>query len=162
MLADHVWSLLEDLISAGLFALYPEFADHQSMNKWTSRTELIREAWSRLHCTKQDEIKIALNIDERCFHEFPGRNMALVLLGFKQRELAAPWIEGMLRAIDLVLPADEFSIGEFESFQDGPVEVRRYQEAIATLAARDGHPGWIVEPDVFEVTHIDGLFKMHG
>jgi hypothetical protein len=78
---------LSQLIDAGLYDLYPEFADSAETGSWTKRVGALRSEWSREHTTTERDIQRASKIATACFHRFNTPDVALLLLSFKERKL---------------------------------------------------------------------------
>jgi hypothetical protein len=77
---------LKDLKDAGLFKLYPEFEKPGGDNEWTNRVKKLRQQWWVEQATTTDrEIQLALQVGTRLFPRFDPREIALLLLSFKNR-----------------------------------------------------------------------------
>ncbi|GAQ33663.1 hypothetical protein AtubIFM55763_001746 [Aspergillus tubingensis] len=115
---------LKQLMQAGLYDLYPEFADASARNLWAKRVGFLRSAWSYEHITTQLDIQYAVNVARECFNGFDALDIALVLLTLKKRKL---------------LPIATMRQGVRRIYRDfGPVEVQRYTDIMKNIMAKDG------------------------
>jgi hypothetical protein len=78
---------LSQVISSGLFELYPEFEDSEWKNKWANRTLNLRREWAEECDTSAREIALAVKIGRECFSALDGVHGACVLLAFRERRL---------------------------------------------------------------------------
>jgi hypothetical protein len=77
----------KSLEDAGLYSLYPEFADIQGIRKWTNRVLELRQGWSIEQKTTPQEIQLASMLIRKCFNGFEIMDMELILLAFKARKI---------------------------------------------------------------------------
>jgi hypothetical protein len=75
---------------AGLFELYPEFADSEGGEKWANRVCELRQMWSEEQVTTEREIRLATQVARKCFSRFPPFDIASMLLTFKYRRHPGP------------------------------------------------------------------------
>jgi hypothetical protein len=75
------------LIQAGLFALYPELDDAEGRNTWAKRVLELRALWSTEQHTTVDEFHTAREIARGCFSAALMKEMAIMLLSFKNRKV---------------------------------------------------------------------------
>lgn len=127
---------LSQLIEAGLYDLYPEFADSAEMSSWTKRVGALRSGWSTEHTTTESDIKRASNIATACFHSFNTPDVALLLLSFKNRKLRTSTTTGTFQFSKITIAKRSFSKvlerrGDPNDF--GPDEVQRYMEIAETM-----------------------------
>ncbi|KAJ4251082.1 hypothetical protein NW762_011733 [Fusarium torreyae] len=84
---------LRGLIGAGLCTLYPEFdfnhpdADVQARTQWPKRVLQLRQRWAYENSTTSEEVECAFKIANNCFGLFADSDIALLLLGFKNRKV---------------------------------------------------------------------------
>ncbi|KAF4961799.1 hypothetical protein FSARC_10095 [Fusarium sarcochroum] len=89
MLHGH---LDKGLVDAGLWTLYPEFdfnapdTDVQARKQWTKRVLQLRQRWNNENATTNEEVEWAVKIAKKCFGSFDDSDIALLLLGFKDRK----------------------------------------------------------------------------
>ncbi|BCR95666.1 uncharacterized protein AKAW2_20606A [Aspergillus luchuensis] len=113
---------LEQLIQAGLYDLYPEFADASERDLWAKRVEFLRSAWSKEHMTTRLDIQHAVNMARECFNGFNALDIALVLLTLKERKLLL---------IATMGPESR------KIYRDlGPDEVQRYTDIMKNMMAK--------------------------
>ncbi|KAM0425396.1 hypothetical protein ACHAPT_009453 [Fusarium lateritium] len=117
---------LDDLVKAGLYTLFPEFAESKGRYKWTNRVKELRNEWYLQQETTKHDVRAAFNIARRCFSNFEAADIALMLLMFKDRRLK------MAESQDEPNAPPGLST---KQQQYGPVEVQRYEEAFQALAA---------------------------
>jgi hypothetical protein len=108
----------EHLIQAGLYSLYPEFADSSAMGLWTKRVVYLRSEWSAGDTTTHVDIQKAFKIAGICFNQFDASDVALLLLSFKNRKL---------RTNQYRRNPEDY----------GPAEVQRYMEIVETMMPKD-------------------------
>jgi hypothetical protein len=119
---------LAQLIQAGLYDLYPEFADPAANDSWTKRVGFLRSGWFIEHTTTQLDIQRAVEMARACFKSFDASDVALLLLSFKNRKLRAP--------------ATKESFPKVQEHRRnpndcGPDEVQRYMTIAETLMSKD-------------------------
>ncbi|RAH58279.1 hypothetical protein BO85DRAFT_448338 [Aspergillus piperis CBS 112811] len=113
---------LKQLIQAGLYDLYHEFADASARYLWAKRVKSLRSAWSKEHMTTQLDIQYAINMARECFNGFDALDIALVLLTLKKRKL---------------LPIATMGPECRRIYCDlGPVEVQRYTDIMKNIMAK--------------------------
>ncbi|KAH6952519.1 hypothetical protein BKA56DRAFT_648580 [Ilyonectria sp. MPI-CAGE-AT-0026] len=116
---------LHSLIRSGLYSLYPEFADVQARNQWTNRVRQLRLGWLyEEQSTPRQDLECAFRMARECFRTFDVRDLALLLLSFKNRKLQARLLYDYPGEVD----------------PSGPVEVCRYQRV--ARATRQGDHAW--------------------
>lgn len=74
------------MIQAGLFQLYPEFADVQGSKQWTNRVLELRQKWLAEQGTTDQEIELTLGIGRKCFPRFEQVDISCILLSFQDRK----------------------------------------------------------------------------
>ncbi|KAK5444219.1 hypothetical protein LTS15_010572 [Exophiala xenobiotica] len=121
---------LEHLLNSGLRQLYPEFEDPRGAEKWTKRVLELRRNWSSEQFTTDQEIELALEVARRCFEKYNSSEIALILLGFKNRK------HSRLESTD--------NPGQFNrrppKWAEKPVEVHRYWIATEGLHCYSRYP----------------------
>ena len=78
---------LQDLIDAGLCELYPELDDLEGRKRWTNRVIALRSMWAARSSTTQEDVRLALQLAESCFHGMVALDIALMFLTFRNREV---------------------------------------------------------------------------
>lgn len=111
---------LDRLIQTGLYDLYPELDDAEGKKTWALRVLELRARWFTEQHTTVDEFRTAIRIARGCFSAAFMKEMAIMLLSFKNRKVM------------LQMTSD----GESQSYEEetrDPVEVKRY---LATTRVR--------------------------
>jgi hypothetical protein len=78
---------LQDLINAGLCELYPELDDLEGRKRWTNRVIALRSMWAARSSTTQEDVRLAMQLAESCFHGMATLDIALMFLTFRNREV---------------------------------------------------------------------------
>jgi hypothetical protein len=94
---------LHDILTAGLFHLYPEFEDPKGRDKWTIRVWELRGLWWQAVSTSDEEIEWAKEIARMCFPRFDTTEVASILLTFRYRKPAWPASKGQFQCFVTLL-----------------------------------------------------------
>jgi hypothetical protein len=76
---------LQDLISSGIYKLYPEFAEQSAKNPWTNRVLQLRSIWREECQTSGEEFRQACEIARGPMKELDAWDAVLLLLSFRKR-----------------------------------------------------------------------------
>ncbi|KAF5975344.1 hypothetical protein FBULB1_7405 [Fusarium bulbicola] len=76
---------LKDLVSAGLYYLYPEFAYPYGRPQWTNRVRDLRCQWREEAEPEHSDMKYAVRVAEGPLKQFAKWDMTLLLLSFRHR-----------------------------------------------------------------------------
>ncbi|KAH6874407.1 hypothetical protein B0T10DRAFT_586371 [Thelonectria olida] len=135
---------LHGLIQAGLYSLYPEFADEQAKTQWPNRVRDLRLDWSVEQSTSAQDIKYAFKIATKCFGSLPSFDvidMMFLLLSFKNRKLQ---------------PTVKFEfLREIQVYE--PIEVNR-ERKLTTAMSQPNVRDWMLIPD--NLWRLDYLWHM--
>jgi hypothetical protein len=89
---------LQDLLTAGLFRLYPDFKDPKARDKWAIRARDLRQMWWQAASTSDEEIESAFQIARTCFGRFDTTEITSILLTFRYRKPAWAATKGQFQA----------------------------------------------------------------
>lgn len=134
---------LNELIQAGLFQLYPDFAAAGSGRQWTNRVRELRQNWSIEQRTTDQEIRHALCVARTCFPQLDTNDMASLLLSFKCRTLTKgrPHSYGLFRNDAHANQNEPNDLGFLRkprpTWADKPDEVCRYWIAAEAVKPSD-------------------------